>query len=116
MELGKKQRRRIGLAGVFVALCAVLVAAGPASAKVTEYSAKLTATSGYNGFIEFKVKSKKNKQTKKFRPVALKRVSVYTTAECSDGGGVGGDFPASLSPIPKLIPLSGRSFSRSDTA
>jgi hypothetical protein len=83
---------------------------------VAEFSAPLKLSSGSNnGFIEFKVKSKKNKQTKKFRPVTIKRFGLFTATECSDGGGESASFHASLSPWPDQIPVSGRKFSLSDS-
>jgi hypothetical protein len=47
---------------VATALCVALVAAAPASAKVAEYWAPLARPDGENSWIEFKVKSKKNKK------------------------------------------------------
>ena len=116
MKFSKNPRRgRVGLIGAVVAttLCAALVAAAPASAKVAYYAALLPVggPEDSQSWIEFKVKSTKNQRTKKFEPVALKRLSLFfVIANCTDGE------PARISgPWPGLIPVSKRKFSFSDT-
>jgi hypothetical protein len=110
------RRRRIGSTAVAAtAICAAILAA-PAAAKLDEYAATLKLPSGKNnGYIEFKVKSKKNKQTKKLRPVVIKKLGVFTVSECSDGVGQEVEFYPSLNPFQELIPVSGRRFSLVDT-
>ena len=114
MELSEKRRRRIGPAGVLlVALCATLIAAAPASAKVADYLSVLPVggPEDSQAWFEFKVKSKKNHQTKKFVPVAVKKFSLFfVVANCTDGE------PTRLSgPWDGLFPVSNRKFSFSDT-
>jgi hypothetical protein len=121
MELtGHLRNHRLRLTGVVVAstLCAALVAAPSASAKVGGYTADLKPPGGGDGgFISFKLKSKKNKQTKKFNPVLIKKLSVSAVAKCTDGEeAVSPGFHASLAPWPTLIPVSGRKFSLSDSS
>jgi hypothetical protein len=105
------------LAGVGVlTLCAALVAATPASAgKLSEWVAELPAQDG-SSWIDFKVKEKKNKQTKKFRPVAIKKLGVaFLEMDCSDGERAQTSFTwglLKLTPgVPDEIPVSNRRFS-----
>lgn len=112
----RKHRLRLTGAVVAAALCVALVAAGPASAKVAEYQAPLKrAGGGANGYVTFKLKSKKNKQTKKFHPVLIKKFGVFTVTDCADGGGQEADYYPSLAPWPTKFPVSGRKFSLSDS-
>ncbi len=114
MELRERSlgRRAIRLSGVAaIALCTSLVLAVSASAKLAEYTAPVPAPPGDNSWIDFKLKLKKNKQTKKFRPVAIKKVWVnFLIADCSDGSRSQVSFK-----FPDLIPVSNRQFSLSDT-
>jgi hypothetical protein len=108
---------KLGGVGV-LALCAALVAATPASAaKLTEWLAELPAQDG-SSWIDFKVKLKKNKQTKKFRPVAIKKLNVsFLEMNCSDNERAQTSFTwgqLKLTPgVPDEIPVSNRQFSLS---
>ena len=111
---GNLRAHRLRLTGVVAAsvLCAALVAAAPTAAKVADYAATLPVggPDDSQSWIEFKVKSRKNHKTKKFEPVALKRLGLFfVVANCTDGE------PARISgPWPGLIPVSNRKFSFSD--
>jgi hypothetical protein len=102
----------IGLSAVLaVLLCASLSFAAPASAKVAEYSAPIPRSDGKNSSISFKLKSKKNHQTKKFEPVGIKKFSLaFVLASCAEQD----DTQVSFT-FPDLIPVSHRKFSLSDT-
>jgi hypothetical protein len=119
MELtGHLCRHRLRLTGVAiaVALCAALVAAAPASAlRPAEYQAPLKRASGPNGYITFKVKSRKAKQSKKSHPVLIKKFGLFTVTQCDDGEGQEADYYPSLAPWPIKIPVSGGNFSLSDS-
>ena len=116
MRLRRLRGGATGLSALLaVALCATLLFAVPASAKVAEYEASLKGPGGNKGYISFKVKSKKDKQSKKFRPVLIKKFGLFADAECSDGVGENANFYPSLAPWPTLIPVSGRHFSLSDS-
>jgi hypothetical protein len=115
----ERSRRRTGLrltGAVAAALCAALVAATPASAgQLSEWVAELPAQDG-SSWIDFKVKAKKNKQTKKFRPVAIKKLSVnFLEMNCSDGERAQTSFTWGIlktNPgVPDEIPVSNRRFS-----
>jgi hypothetical protein len=120
MELSKHHPggKRAGPTGAVVAtaLCVALIAAAPASAgKLSEWGAELPAKDG-SSWINFKVKSKKNKQTKKFRPVAIKKLSVnFLEMDCTDGDRAQVSFTwglLKLTPgVPDEIPVSNRRFS-----
>ena len=106
----------IGLAGVLaIAICASLLLAASAAAKAVEYTAPLNLSSGKNGYVDFKVKSKKSKQTKKFRPVLIKKFGLFTVTKCDDGVEQEADYYPSLAPWPTKIPVSGHNFSLSDS-
>ena len=107
----------IGLSGVVaLILCAGLLLPASASAKSAEYTAQLKLPGGAkNGYVQFKVKSKKNKQTKKFRPVLIKKFGVFTVTKCADGVEQEADYYPSLASWPTLFPVSGRQFSLSDS-
>jgi len=96
-----------------IALCASLVPAQAASAKVAEYWAPIghPDANGKQGWIEFKVKMHRNQKTRKFEPFALKKFSlVFMPANCTDGE------PHVVNFIyPDLIPVAGRRWSLSDT-
>ena len=126
MELSRHHPggKRAGLTGAVVAtaLCVALVAAAPASAgKLTEYGAELPTPLDTASFINFKVKEKKNKRTKRFRPVAIKKLDVtYMYLYCSDQSPTRVSFTWGLlkAAVPSLqdeIPVSGRRFSLSVT-
>jgi hypothetical protein len=124
MDLSRHPRRRsdrrIGIV-VAAVLCAMLVAAAPASADKAHYLAQLPgAPPGYTSFVDFLVKSKKVKQTKKFRPVAIKKVNVTFVYlnDCSDHeptrtSFTWGELKLSVPDLPDEIPISGRRFSLS---
>jgi hypothetical protein len=107
------RRRPLGLVLVIV-LCGSLVFAAPASAKVAQYVAPLPVggPDDSQSWIEFRVKLKKNQRTKKFQPVAVKKLELFfVVANCTDGE------PARISgPWRDLIPLQNRRFSFSDTS
>ena len=106
----------IGSLGVLALIvCASLLFAASASAKVAEYQAPLKLSGANNGYITFKVKSKKNKQTKKFRPVLIKKFGLFTVTKCNDGVEQEADYYPSLAPWPTKIPVSGGKFSLSDS-
>jgi hypothetical protein len=105
------------LAGVGVAaVCAALIVPAPASAgKLSEWVAELPAQDG-SSWIDFKVKEKKNRQTKKFRPVAIKKLGAsFLEMNCSDGEGAQTSFTWGIlktNPgVPDEIPVSNRRFS-----
>jgi hypothetical protein len=119
-------RKRVGLLAVVAAtaLCAALVAATSASAaKLDPYAAELPGAPPDKGSqVDFLVKSKKNKATKKFRPVAIKKVNVtfLYLNNCSDQvptrtSFTWGQLKASVPSVPDQIPVSGRRFSFSVT-
>jgi hypothetical protein len=117
-------RQRVGFWVVVVsaALCAELVAAAPASAKdPAEYEALLPAPAGQSSWLDFKVKSKKDRRTKKFSPVAVKKVSVaFLQLKCTDQeptrtSFTWGELKASVPGLQDPIPVSGRRFSLSAT-
>jgi hypothetical protein len=98
------------------ALCTALVAAVPASAKLADYTADLLpAPPGGNQWVDFRVKLKKNKQTKKFRPVAIKKSSVSgLELHCSDNetsrlSFTWGELKTNPG-VPEEIPVSNRRF------
>ncbi len=111
MERSKHRRRGIRLTGVVATTICAGVMAAPASAKVAEYGALITHPDGDTSSISLKVKSRKNQETKKFRPFAIKKFSLnFLRVNCPDG------VPTQTSFIyPDLIPVSGRKFSLSDT-
>jgi hypothetical protein len=98
------------------ALSAALVSAASANAAIkSEWTASLPAQDG-SSWVDFKVKSKKNKQTKKFRPVAIKKVSVsFLELSCTDNQPTQTSFTWGLlklsGGLPDEIPVSGRKFS-----
>ena len=128
MDLSKHlSKDRAGLIGVVVvtALCAALVAAASANAaKLSEWAAPLPgAPPGKTSQLDFILKSKKNKKTKKFNPVAIKKLAVtfLYLNDCSYGQSARtsftwGQLKASDSGVPDEIPVSGRRFSFSTTA
>jgi hypothetical protein len=116
-------RDRTGLLGVVVAtaLCAALMTAATANAaNLSEWTAQLPAQDG-SSWTDFKVKSKKNKRTKKFGPVAIKKVSVaFLELKCTDNQPTQTSFTwgqlKAYAGAPDEIPVSGRRFSFSITS
>jgi hypothetical protein len=106
------RRRLVGLPAIAaIALCASLVFAAPASAKAVDYEAPIPRSDG-NGWITFKVKSKKNQRTKKFEPVGVKKLEVLgVLAECTDGESSSYSWP-----YHDLYPVTNRKFSTTDTS
>jgi hypothetical protein len=111
-------RSRPSLLGMVVAtaLCAGLVAAASANAaNLSEWTAQLPAQDG-SSWTDFKVKSKKNQRTKKFNPVAIKKVSVaFLELKCSDQEPTQTSFTwgqlKAGGGLPEQIPVRDRKFS-----
>jgi hypothetical protein len=117
---GHLLRKRVWGVLAAAVLCTALVAVASANAaRPSEWTAQLPAKDG-SSWVDFKVKSKKNKQTKKFSPVAVKKVSVYfLELNCSDNEPAQTSFTWGIlktNPgFPDEIPVSNRRFSLSFT-
>jgi hypothetical protein len=120
--LGK--RVRLCRAVFATALCAGLVAPASASAaNLSDWTAVLPLPPGFTTAqsIDFKVKSKKDKQTKKFRPVAIKKLDIFflkmncTDSEPAQTSLTWGQLKTLVPDLPEQIPVSNRRFSLSAT-
>jgi hypothetical protein len=115
MQCSRRQLQggAIGLSGVVaLILCAGLVFAASASAKAVYFTSPLAAPPGGNSWIDFKLKLKKKPGTNKFRPVEIRKPTLYFFyVDCPSGEPT--RVPSFKYPDP--IPVSNRKFSISDT-